>query len=402
MKIIDIHCHPSTKIYFGHHIEDTHHPLADLLPTGMHVDFNSMKAGNVGCAVSVHYIVENGLIDSNKNRLLMGVLNIMKVFDDDILLRLTEKGNRGATNTLGSIQATNAAIANAPAEVNAIIPRNFVSFKTAWDADKTIFLHSIEGGHSLSNDQPIAMVEQYAREGVCQITIAHFFTNIVVSSQGGIPPETKHLLGLGKGAIPQKINGLNPEGLIGEKIIHKILDEGIILDLVHCPISARQRIYEINRERQLQGKKLRPLVFSHTGIRSCINPDNEMFEGDLMALPSNEEVKEIIACRGVIGVIFMNYWLDGKEEDNFFKKETGLELVINTMLKLKEIGLGSCEHIAIGSDLDGFTQVPDDLVTAGDMQKIPIALNKAGFTQNEIRQICHENYIRVLELGWGK
>jgi membrane dipeptidase len=121
-----------------------------------------------------------------------------------------------------------------------------------------------------------------------------------------------------------------------------------------------------------------------------------------LALPSDDEVREIIACGGVIGVIFMNYWLVGKEEDSFFKKDTGLELVINTMLKLKEIGLGSCEHIAIGSDLDGFTQVPDDLVTAGDMQKVPIALTKAGFTQNEIRQICHQNYIRVLELGWGR
>jgi microsomal dipeptidase-like Zn-dependent dipeptidase len=398
MKIIDIHCHPSTKVFFGHKIEKIHHPLADLLPSGMHVDFRSMKAGEVACAVSVHYIVEKGLIASTNNTFLLFILNILRNVGD-ALANLTEENGRVVANTLGSIQATNVAIANAPAEFKVKIPKNFTEFKTAWDNDITTFIHSIEGGHSLSPDQPLAMLEQYAREGVCQITIAHFFANVVVASQGGLPPHSKTLLHYQP--IPQTFKGLNPDNLIGEKIVNKMFDLGIILDLVHCTEPARNRIFEINKERVAQGKKLRPLVFSHTGLRSCIDPTNGMIDEDLKCLPTDAEVLEIIACKGVIGVIFMNYWLVGKEEDDLLRKDNGLDLVIKTMLKLKQIGNGTCDHIAIGSDLDGFTQVPDDLVSSADMQKIPNALKLAGFTPNEIQNICHQNYIRVLELGWG-
>jgi microsomal dipeptidase-like Zn-dependent dipeptidase len=402
MKIIDIHCHPSTKINFGHDIQKRHRPVSDLLPTGMHVDLPRMIEGDVACAVSVHYIVEKGLLDANQNVFLKAILKIATFFGTDID-KLTENGNV-VMNTLDSINATNTAIRKAQTNFQVSIPTNFSEFKTAWENNDTIMLHSIEGGHSLGNDDPVAMVENYANLGVCQITIAHFFQNIVVSSQGGIPPKTKEDLHIKN--IPMSFIGLNPENLIGEQIVREILNKGMILDLVHCPPSARSRIFEINKERLLEGKQLRPLVFSHTGIKSCIDDsiideEDGMSQGDVDCLPTNEEILQIIECKGVIGVIFMNYWLSGKEEDNAFSRDEGLDLVINTIVKLRDIGLGSCDHIAIGSDLDGFTQVPDDLVTASDMQKIPSALEQAGFSEMEIRKICNENYRRVLELGWG-
>jgi microsomal dipeptidase-like Zn-dependent dipeptidase len=398
MRIIDIHCHPSTKIFFGHKIQDKHNPLSDTLPTGMHVDLPRMKEGEVGCAISVHYIVEEGLLDANHNKALFFLLGVLQVFNPDVLRNLSAKEGRAATNTLASIQATVSAIADAPSEFNAVIATNFTEFKVAWESNKTVFIHSIEGGHSLSTDQPLAMIEQYTRAGVCQITIAHFFPNIVVSSQGGLPPHSKTLLHYVE--KPQSFNGLNPENGIGELLVNKILDEGIIIDLVHCPPAARDRIFEINKERFATGKKLRPLVFSHTGIQACVDK-NIIGESDFAILPTDEEIQKIIECKGVIGVIFMNYWLCGVEEDDILKRENGLDLVIKTMIKLKELGNDSCDHIAIGSDLDGFTQVPDDLVTSSDMQKVPKALKIVGFTDSEISKICHENYIRVLQLGWG-
>ncbi len=404
MKIIDIHCHPSTKINFGHDIQKRHHPVADVLPTGMHVDLPRMIEGNLACAVSVHYIVEKGLLDANRNVLLKTILKVATFFGVDIN-KLTEEGNV-VMNTLDSINATNTAIRQAQDNFQVSIPTNFSEFQTAWANNDTILLHSIEGGHSLGKDDPLAMVENYANLGVCQITIAHFFPNIIVDSQGGIPPKTKKDLNIPILDNPVILQGLNPENLIGERIVREILDKGMVLDLVHCPPSARKRIFEINKERLLEGKKLRPLVFSHTGIKACvdeaiINVEDGMTRGDLDCLPTNEEILQVIECKGVIGVIFMNYWLSGKEEDNLISRDEGLALVINTILKLKDIGSGSCDHIAIGSDLDGFTQVPDDLVTASDMYKIPIALEQAGFSTIEISKICHENYKRVLELGWG-
>ena len=104
MKIIDIHCHPSTKIFFGHKIQDKHNPLSDTLPTGMHVDLPRMKGGEgdveVGCAISVHYIVEEGLLDANHNKALFFLLGVFQVFNPELLRNLSAKDGRAAINTL--------------------------------------------------------------------------------------------------------------------------------------------------------------------------------------------------------------------------------------------------------------------------------------------------------------
>jgi microsomal dipeptidase-like Zn-dependent dipeptidase len=405
MKIIDIHCHPATKVNFGHDISRKHNPMVDLLPTGMHVDIEFMKKGEVAAAVSVHYIIEDGFFAAAQNGIVKFVLKIANLILKDKLKGLREdksSPDQARQNTIDSIQKFETAINIARDKGhNVVIPKNFLDFQNAWNQEKIIFLHSIEGGHSLGNNQDVftneAVIDQFARAGVCQLTIAHFFENIIVGSQGGIPPKSKGELGIKVGVAPTiPPKGLNPNNNLGESIIKKLLDVGIIIDLVHCPTDARKRIFEINKLRA----KPRPLVFSHSGVETLFieGKDNKT---DKKCCPSEAEVKEIIACKGVIGVILMNYWLNGTEEDNLFKVDGGLQLIIKTIIELRRIGGGSCDHIAIGSDLDGFTQVPDDLATSAQLQLIPIELAKNSFTEQEIRKICHENYLRVLQLGWG-
>jgi microsomal dipeptidase-like Zn-dependent dipeptidase len=405
MKIIDIHCHPATKVNFGHIISRKHNPLADFLPSGMHVDIEFMKQGNVAAAVSVHYIIEDGFFVVAQNKIIKFILKIANLILGEKIKKIREDKafpDQGRQNTIDSIQKFDTAINMASAAGhNVIIPKSFPEFLIAWNQEKIIFLHSIEGGHSLGNNPDLftneAVIDQFARAGVCQLTVAHFFENIIVGSQGGIPPKSKKELGIVNGVPPFIIpKGLNPVNNLGEGIITKLLNVGIIIDLVHCPPDARKRIFEINKLRA----KPRPIVFSHSGVETLFieGKDNKT---DKKCNPSEDDVKEIIACKGVIGVILMNYWLNGTEEDNLFKLDSGLPLIIETIIELRRIGNGSCDHIAIGSDLDGFTQVPDDLSTSAQLKLIPIELAKHNFTEQEIRKICHENYLRVLQLGWG-
>jgi microsomal dipeptidase-like Zn-dependent dipeptidase len=405
MKIIDIHCHPATKVNFGHIISREHNPLPDFLPSGMHVDLEFMKQGNVGAVVAVHYIIEDGFFAVAQNKIVKFVVRIANLILGQKIKKIREDKafpDQGRLNTIDSIQKFEIAINMArDAGHNVIIPKSFQEFQTAWDQEKTIFLHSIEGGHSLGSNQDLftneAIIDQFARAGVCQLTIAHFFENIIVGSQGGIPPKSKKELGIVSGVSPiNNPKGLNQVNNLGEGIIAKLLDIGIIIDLMHCPPAARKRIFEMNNLRA----RPRPLVFSHSGVDTLFVPVKD-FETDIKCCPSEDEVKEIIACKGVIGVILMNYWLNGIEEDNLFKFDGGLQLVIKTIIELQRIGNGSCDHIAIGSDLDGFTQVSDDLSTSAQLQLIPTELAKNNFTKQEIKKICHENYLRVLQLGWG-
>ena len=116
-------------------------------------------------------------------------------------------------------------------------------------------------------------------------------------------------------------------------------------------------------------------------------------------LPTLEELRIIRKHGGVLGLILMNYWVIGKEEDSLFKKETGIEYLIETIRQIRHF-LGDFDNIAIGTDLDGFTQVPDDVTHVRKMDRLRQAILKE-FGAEAAEQICHKNVLRVLSIGWS-
>ena len=181
-----------------------------------------------------------------------------------------------------------------------------------------------------------------------------------------------------------------------------MLERGVIIDLVHCTPKARKEILDINSKRKNQN----PIVISHTGLRSLAQKgDIKNYPHDLEYLPSDEEVKEIIKTGGVIGVIFMNYWVNGTEEHDLLKHEIGIPDIIKTMQKIRDLekevdSKYDCDHISIGTDFDGFSEVPDDLVSAEKIKDLIAALQNSDFNSEQIEKISWKNYMRVLEIGW--
>jgi membrane dipeptidase len=195
----------------------------------------------------------------------------------------------------------------------------------------------------------------------------------------------------------------NPSGRglsdLGKIMVAKMLDIGIIIDLVHCPPQAVKEIHQINSNR---GEKKRPLVYSHTGIREMAQSITNAY--DLAYLPAKEDVLAIKNCGGTVGIIFMNYWLNGKEEDSFFQYSPGIPIVIETMQTIASWcgsnGQRDYSNVSIGSDLDGFTETPDDLYSTSTIKNLVDELRKAGIAESDINKICFENYRRVLKNGW--
>ena len=65
---------------------------------------------------------------------------------------------------------------------------------------------------------------------------------------------------------------------------------------------------------------------------------------------------------------------------------------------------GNSQHIAIGSDLDGTygtEQSPTDLDTIADLQKLTALLAKRGYSEEDIENIFHKNWLRFLRKAWG-
>jgi microsomal dipeptidase-like Zn-dependent dipeptidase len=408
-QVIDIHCHPCLKTWLfpSHHVYDEVYPVNLEFSENCFVNIVQMNQGNVGIAVSVYYLPETELnTEEMRNfffRALRGLVDFLCARLNEILedkssanasfvqiqsyIQLFEDQITYAKNTLGK---------------NVAIARNYADLQDKINDGTTVFLHSIEGAHSLGNgditeEQLIENITTLANRGLCQFTLGHFFQNILVSSSGGIPPALADDISYDPANYNTYENGYNGE--IAQNVISKMLDLGIVIDLVHCHPGAKAMIFALNNARAVK----RPLVFAHTGIREIALRNNPgMPDAYAAFLPNEDDIRAIKDCGGVLGIIFMDYWLNGNDSTG-----PGIQSVIECIEFIRDVvdsagNSGTYEHIAIGSDLDGFTTIPNDL--AGE-NKMPVLVNAMagidGITADDIDKICWANYMRVLKNGWG-
>ncbi len=185
--------------------------------------------------------------------------------------------------------------------------------------------------------------------------------------------------------------GTDATGGIGEKgraLLHKMEELNIILDATHlCDDSfweAMDHFYG-------------PVWASHSNCRS-LTPHNRQF--------SDEQLRELISRGAVIGIpldawMMVPGWVRGQSTP----QNTGLTLEV----MLDHIGhicqlAGNARHVGIGTDLDGGfgkEQCPADIDTIAGLQKLPGLLEKRGYSETDIKNILHQNWIDFLRRAWG-
>jgi membrane dipeptidase len=80
-----------------------------------------------------------------------------------------------------------------------------------------------------------------------------------------------------------------------------------------------------------------------------------------------------------------------------------MEKVIDNIDHICQLA-GNALHVGIGSDLDGAfgkEQCPYDLGTIADLDKIPSLLLQRGYSNPDIENIMHGNWLRFLRKAWG-
>ena len=106
------------------------------------------------------------------------------------------------------------------------------------------------------------------------------------------------------------------------------------------------------------------------------------------------EIRKIADTGGIVGVIFMNYWLMPHETGR------GINFITHTLRHFKNVG--GIDHEGIGSGFDGFTDPPDDLKDASELPKLTQRLVAERYTNEEIGKIWGGNALRVIREGWKK
>lgn len=90
----------------------------------------------------------------------------------------------------------------------------------------------------------------------------------------------------------------------------------------------------------------------------------------------------------------MPYWLETSAPGN------GLDAIWCRMQKLHEWSGDSWQHVAIGTDFDGFTDPPDDCDSEAQLPVIREMLADKGLSTEEADAVLEGNARRVLRSAW--
>lgn len=185
--------------------------------------------------------------------------------------------------------------------------------------------------------------------------------------------------------------GTDATGFMGEpgKALLKEMERlNIILDATHlCDDSFWEAMDNFNGH----------VWASHNNCRALVNHNRQF---------SDDQIRELIRRGAVIGGV-LDAWMmvPGWQRRVSDPKQMNckLEVVIDHMDHICQLA-GNALHIGIGSDLDGAfgkEQSPYDLDTIADLQNIPTMLAKRGYSEEDIRNIAHGNWLRFLKKAWG-
>lgn len=199
-----------------------------------------------------------------------------------------------------------------------------------------------EGSHALDGD--LANIKVLYDKGFRMMSLQHFFDNKLGGS----------------------LHGTSGAGLtaFGREAVIEMQKRHIIIDLSHSSVQVVKNVLAISNK---------PMVISHTGLYGHC--------------PSSRNISDVLmqqfAQAG--GLIALGYW-DGAVCDI-----TATNIAAAIQYGIELVG---AQHIALGSDFDGATEVAFD---TSELVQLTRALLDVGLSESDIRLVMGENMLRFLQ-----
>lgn len=226
------------------------------------------------------------------------------------------------------------------------------------------YILSLEGADSLVT---IAHVEKAYQYGLRAIGPAHY----------------------GAGRYAQGTDARGFMGKMGQDLLKEMERLNIILDATHlCDDSFWEAMKHFNGA----------VWASHNLCRSLVNHNRQF---------SDEQIKELISRDAVIGGaldawMMVSNWKKGVSSPK--DMNCNLAVMVDHLDHICQLA-GNTLHVGIGSDLDGAfgtEQSPFDLDTIADLQTVSSILENRGYSQTDIENVMHGNWLRFLRKNWAK
>jgi len=363
--LTDVHVHPSLKAYLFRRNLWRHYTSGRAFnPLSSRSDFPTLERGGVGVIWATHHLPETELF---RQCFLLRAAGWLLL---PVYRKITSGSRLG--RVLEMVDVLEEQVARHPDRAE--VARSAADVRRIRTAGKIAVVHAVEGAHVLEGS--IQGLDELARRGVALVTLSHFFDNgIAAQTPGGIPRDM-----FVRKLCPFDFRWSHSTALtpFGRDVLHRMVELRMLVDVTHCTPDARGAVFgELNRSR--------PVVATHVGVQRY-NPDPYCLADD--------ELREIARSGGLVGVIFMNYWLRQPHPPR-----NGLDLIWRTVEHIHAV-TGSFDHIALGSDFDGFTDPPDDVEDASMLPAVTATLLDRGMAPADVKKVLGENAQRVLEVGW--
>lgn len=208
-------------------------------------------------------------------------------------------------------------------------------------------MFGIENGLALNHD--VANVRHFAQRGVVYITLCHNGDNDICDSAHGCNTH---------GGVSQ----------FGEKVIHAMNDEGIMVDLSHAAEKSFYDALDISRV---------PIVCSHSNSRALCDVPRNL---------TDDQLRAIAAKGGVVHTTFYYGFLRTAGEATVMDVIDHLEHAIDVM---------GIDHVGIGTDFDGDGTVKG-CADASELICFTRHLLSRKYNERDIAKIWGGNWLRVM------
>lgn len=218
--------------------------------------------------------------------------------------------------------------------------------------DKRMGRHSImfgiENGLALNHD--LAYVRHFAQRGVVYITLCHNGDNDICDSARGC-------------------NTHNGVSSFGEKVIRRMNEEGIMVDLSHAAEKSFYDALDISST---------PIVCSHSNSRALCDVPRNLTDDQMRALAQKGGVAHITLYHG------------------FLRADTPEATILDAIDHLEHaIQVMGIDHVGIGTDFDGDGTVRG-CADVSELINFTRHLLKRRYSERDIAKIWGGNWLRVM------
>jgi microsomal dipeptidase-like Zn-dependent dipeptidase len=379
--IVDLHIHPSMQQQLFRRNLNLRYVIDRTLhgnPLNVRASFPLLHDGGYDVIFSALYVPERGIVDD------FPIIKVFRLSRPRMWQKLIASPPYDAT--IKVMSDMEAAVAASTADAAMQITRSVAELDAILSQPKgprpIAVIHAVEGAHSLgredaSDGDVMSHLDTLYQRGVITITLAHFYPNRVVNPCYPFPEDIARLAS-NSALWRDPTLGLTD---LGKQVVERMIELGMLIDLSHATPAARSQIYDIA---DASGRSV-PLLATHAGAYA-INPSPYNL--------TDWEIQRIARDGGVVGVIFMPYWLMPKESGQ------GLNFIARHIQYLVQVG---GEDLAgIGTDFDGFSVPPDDLDNVSQLSRLTQRLVADGHSESAIKKVLGGNALRAIRQGWGR